>query len=40
MPAANASHLEVVIGIILFWLAVGTLAIMQGILTAISVKKP
>ncbi|MGH8660713.1 MAG: hydrogenase 4 subunit B [Burkholderiales bacterium] len=31
MPAATAFHLEVVIGIILFWLAIGTLGILRPI---------
>ncbi|HEX9686637.1 MAG TPA: hypothetical protein VGA25_12400 [Burkholderiales bacterium] len=26
MPAATASHLQLVIGIVLFWLAIGTLS--------------
>ena len=29
MPAATASHLEVVIGIVLFWLAIGVLAVFR-----------
>jgi len=29
MPAVTASHLEVVIGIVLFWLAIGALGIFR-----------
>ena len=39
MPAATASHLEVVIGIILFWLAIGVLAVLRpnhpGVITRV-----
>ena len=29
IPAATASHVEVVIGIVLFWLAIGALAVLR-----------